>query len=93
MIISESDRYASADAPTLSFSHCASLPRAPRHPDEQDADPQTMGMPPIGLRRKRAPVIASPSCAAQYFVESVSRAMLAMIPAHLGNHGEPQPKF
>jgi hypothetical protein len=66
---------------------------APRHQDEQDADPQRMGMASINLRRKRAPAITSAACAAQYFVESISQTMRAMIPAYLGDHGKPQPKF
>jgi hypothetical protein len=52
-----------------------------------------MGMASINLRRKRAPAITSAACAAQYFVESISQTMRAMIPAYLGDHGEPQPKF
>jgi hypothetical protein len=66
---------------------------APRHPDEQDADPQRTGMAPINLRRKRTPVITSAACAAQYFVESIGRIMLAMIPPHPRTGREPQPKF
>jgi hypothetical protein len=45
------------------------------------------------LRRKRAPAHTSATCAAQYFLESISPTMLGMIPAHLSNHGDPQPKF
>jgi hypothetical protein len=66
---------------------------APRHPDEQDVDPQRMGMAPINLRRKRAPAVTSAACAAQYFVESISPIMLAMIPAYRRTRRKPQPKF
>jgi hypothetical protein len=65
---------------------------APRHQDEQGADPQRSGMTATNLRRKSAPAHVS-GCAAQYFVESISQTMLGMIPAHLRNHGDPQPKF
>jgi hypothetical protein len=52
-----------------------------------------MEMSSINLRRKRAPAITSAACAAQYFVESICQTMHAMIPAHLREHGKPQPKF
>jgi hypothetical protein len=52
-----------------------------------------MGMASINLRRKRAPTITSAACAAQYFIESISQTMRAMIPAYLRDDGKPQPKF
>jgi hypothetical protein len=52
-----------------------------------------MAMSSIKLRRKRAPAITSAACAAQYFVESISQTTRAMIPAHRGDEGKPQPKF
>jgi hypothetical protein len=66
---------------------------APRHQDDQDVDPQRMGMASINLRRKRAPAITSAACAAQYFVESIGQTMRAMIPAYPRDDGKPQPKF
>jgi hypothetical protein len=93
MIDRESGSDVSADATTLSFSHCASLPSLRVIGDEQGADPQRRGMAAINLRRKRAPAYTSAACAAQYFVESISQPMLGRIPAYLRNHGKPQPKF
>jgi hypothetical protein len=71
----------------------AQVYRRPASQDDQDAGPQRMGMASTNLRRKRAPVITSAACAAQYFVESISQTMCAMIPVYLRDHSKPQPKF
>jgi hypothetical protein len=68
MIDLESGRHAPADARTLSVSRRASLPSRGLVP-----------MNKMNLRRNRAPSLTRVARAAQYFAESIGRAMPAVI--------------